>query len=370
MARTDWTSGGEPLPAPDVRCPERFPGPRNRRLRILNHLDGRYREDMIRDIRRGLSQTPKSIPSKYFYDARGSELFERICTTPEYYPTRTELSILDRCALEIMQFFSRAAADLVELGSGSNLKIRRLLDALPFCERGRLRYVPVDISESSMVASATELLDDYPSLEVFGVLADFTCHVGALPGGALSDGALPSGALARTRKLITFLGGTIGNLEEDEAVRLLRSVGAIMGPEDRFLIGMDMIKPVETLEAAYNDSQGVTRDFNRNILNHVNRTLEADFDPEDFDHVAFFDRSRERIEMQLRAGRAVRATVAGIGMCVEIRKGETIHTEICKKFSQESASRLFRKAGLRIVRRFTDSRGWFSLFEVRTGGRQ
>ncbi len=322
---------------------------KGKNFEIANYLNGDHREKMINDILKGMIKTQKSIPSKYFYDARGSHLFEQICMTPEYYPTKTELSILDQSATAIMQFFYHEGGNLIELGSGSNQKIRKLLDVMHSFDRGRIRYVPVDISESSLLESATELLKNYENLQILGVLADFTRHIEVLPRG---------------RKLITFFGSTIGNLTEKEAVTFLRNVRTMMNPDDRFLLGMDMLKSVEILESAYNDRQGVTRDFNRNILAHINRELKADFDPEDFDHLAFFNSRREQVEMHLRARRNVKAHIADLGLSCDIREGETIHTEICKKFSRESAGRLFQQAGLSIARWFTDSKGWFSLVEL------
>jgi L-histidine N-alpha-methyltransferase len=325
----------------------------NENLQVLNYLNGDRREKMIHDILRGMTKTQKSIPAKYFYDARGSQLFDQICMTPEYYPTKTELSILDQSAAEIMKFFFQEGGDLIELGSGSNQKIRKLLDGMSPFERGRIRYVPVDISKSCLLQSARELLDDYENLTILGVLADFTQHMGVLPRG---------------RKLITFFGSTIGNLTEMEAVHLLRSIRAIMNSGDRFLLGMDMLKPIEILEAAYNDRQGVTCDFNRNILVHIDRELKADFDPEDFEHLAFFNAEMECVEMHLKARRNVTAHIADLGMSVEIKKGKTIHTEICKKFSRKSAEPLFQEAGLSVSRWVTDSKGWFSLVELQVDG--
>ncbi len=324
-----------------------------REIEILNYLSEDHREEMVKDVRRGMMKTQKSIPAKYFYDARGSQLFDQICTTPEYYLTETELSILDQSAAEIMEFFSRAGGDLIELGCGSDRKIRKLLDAVDPLEHGRIRYVPVDISRSCLLGSARELQDDYENLGILGVLADFTHHVGMLPCG---------------RKLIAFFGSTIGNLAEMEAVHLLKEIRAIMSRDDRFVLGMDMLKPVEILEAAYNDRQGVTCDFNRNILVHIDRELKADFDPNDFEHVAFFNAGMECVEMHLKASHQVTAHIADLGLSVGMREGETIHTEICKKFSRDSAERLFRKAGLSVSRWFTDSKDWFSLVELRANG--
>ena len=328
---------------------ESLPISQGRYLKIVSHLNGDHREEMMKDIQRGMRKQQKCIPPKYFYDARGSELFEQICMTPEYYPTKTELSILDRSAAAIMQFFSPEGGDLIELGSGSNQKIRRLLDVVNPSEHGWIRYVPVDISQNSLLESATELLSYYPDLGILGVLADFTRHIGVLP---------------RRRKLIAFFGSTIGNLTEEEAVLLLKRIRSIMNPSDRFLLGMDMLKPLDVIETAYNDRQGVTRDFNRNILDHLNRELNGNFNSHEFDHLAFFNPREECVEMHLCAKCAVTVRLGDLAMSVDIRKGETLHTEISRKFSRESANRMFRKAGLSVARWFTDPRGWFSLVEL------
>lgn len=319
-------------------------------MRVLNYLDGDHRKKMLDDIFHGMIKIQKSIPAKYFYDARGSQLFDQICMTPEYYPTKTELSILDQSAAEIMQFFFQEGGDLIELGSGSNQKIRKLLDGM---DLDRIRYVPVDISKACLLESARDLFDDYENLSVLGILSDFTQHLWVLPRG---------------RKLLTFFGSTIGNLTEREAVNLLRSVRAIMNRDDRFLLGLDMLKPVEIIEAAYNDRQGVTCDFNRNILIHIDKELGADFDPEDFEHLAFFNTGTECVEMHLKASRNVTAHIEDLGLSVDIKKGETIQTEICRKFSRESAQRLFQEAGLSVSRWLTDPKAWFSLVELQPNG--
>lgn len=318
-------------------------------MQILNYLNGDHREKMLNDILEGMTKRQKSIPAKYFYDARGSRLFDQICMTPEYYPTKTELSILDQSAAEICQFFFEEGGDLIELGSGSNQKIRKLLDVMPHPWRGRIRYVPVDISRSCLLESARELLNDYENLTILGLLADFTQHLWALPHG---------------KKLLTFFGGTIGNFTDREALNWLRSVRAIMNRDDRFLLGMDMLKSIEIIEAAYNDRQGITRDFNRNILVHIDRELGADFDPEDFEHLAFFNTGRECVEMHLKARRNISAHIEDLGLSVEIKKGETIHTETSTKFSRKRAQRLFQGAGLSVSRWVTDSKDWFSLVEL------
>jgi len=331
------------------------PASRLKSFEIWNCLDRDLRRELIKDICAGMKNSHKCIPSKYFYDTYGSRLFERICQTPEYYPTRTELSILSRRGAEIARFFSRRPGNLIELGSGSNKKVRKLLDAATPSQRHNIRYVPVDISQSALVKAAEELGRLYGDLDILGIVADFTRHMSIVPAG---------------RKLILFLGGTIGNFGEHEARSMLQSIAAIMGNEDLFLMGIDLLKPVEALEAAYNDAQGITRDFNLNILSVINKELNADFDLRDFEHWAFFNPAKERIEMHLRARRACTVFISDLSMKVDFRESETIHTEICRKFSRESADRMFREAGLSVTRWLTDPKEWFALVELRLDERR
>jgi len=324
------------------------------RIEVMNYMKGTFRSDIGRDVLRGFAAAQKFIPSKYFYDAYGSQLFEEICGLPEYYQTRTELSILKRFAADIMGDCSEV--DIVELGSGSNLKIRTLLDAC-FRSRGtEVRYVPVDVSESAVVESAAELLDSYPDLRISGIVADFTRHIEKIPVGR--------------ERLLVFFGSTIGNFLREERVCLLNNIAGLMGPDDRFLLGIDMIKPAAVLERAYNDSKGVTAEFNRNILNVLNRELQADFDPSHFDHVAFYNADEEQIEMHLRANRGIVAQIEGLGLQISMKKGETIRTEVCGKFSRESARAMAEEAGMKIDRWFADPKGWFSLVELTPADRQ
>ena len=322
------------------------------RLEIIDCLDLDFLTEFRKDVRRGLSLPRKSIPAKYFYDEAGSRLFEQICRLPEYYPTRTEISILERYAPRIMSFFAGEKADLVEIGCGSDLKVRKLLDGADHRQLALVRYVPVDISGDSLRLAASRLLRDYRSLRIRGIAADFTRHLGRLPPG---------------RKLIVFLGGTFGNFTESQGRRLLRRFAELMSPGDRLLIGLDMVKQVAILEAAYNDGAGVTARFNLNILSHVNRCLKADFCLADFSHRAFFNRDLERIEMHLVAGRDLQVRIADLDLQVKMETGETIRTEISRKFHRDSAAKLFLKAGLSPVAWHTDRRGWFSLVELRTG---
>jgi L-histidine N-alpha-methyltransferase len=316
------------------------------RFQILNYLLEYDRGKNGREIIAGMTQPQKRLPSKYFYDDYGSWLFERICDLPEYYLTRTELAILREKSSEIMAFFNGEGGDLVELGSGSNRKIKILLDAVAGDGLRRLRYVPVDISDSALREASRELLYAYEDLDILGIIADFTRHLEVMPTG---------------RKLITFLGSTIGNFSGPERLSFLRQVAAAMKPGDRFLLGLDMLKSPELLEAAYNDSQGVTAAFNMNILRNLNRSLNADFLLEDFEHRADFVEEKERVEMHLKATRATAAHLADLDLEVSLRSGETIHTEICQKFSRDRARWDFQKAGLVALEWFTDPQGWFSL---------
>ena len=316
------------------------------RIEIVDCLCDDFQGDIGIDIAMGLTASQKYIPSRYFYDSHGSHLFELVCGLPEYYQTRTELAILNDAASFIMAGFDTGY--LIELGSGSNRKVRTLLDAAPRPQD--ICYMPIDVSESALFDASIELLELYPSLKVLGMVADFTKHIEAFPGDRI--------------RLITFFGSTIGNFNEENRLHLLNSVVRLMGPEDRFLIGLDMIKPRDILEKAYNDARGITAQFNKNILNVVNRELNAEFNADYFDHLAFFDETKGRVEMHLKANRSVSVEIGKLGLNVHFERNETIHTEICEKFSRESAERMVLQAGLEIKRWFTDSRGWFSLVEL------
>ncbi len=302
------------------------------RLRVDVHVRPGQRATLPADVRAGLLQRPRRIPSKHFYDARGSELFDAICDLPEYYPTRTEQRLLDRIVDDVL---AQTAPDiLVELGSGAARKTRTLLEAM--LRRGATRYVPVDVSESMLRQSARALLADYPALTIHGLVADYDRHLHAIPEAG--------------RRLVAFLGSTIGNFEPEHAVAFLRGVREAMGPSDHLLLGLDLVKDRATLEAAYDDAAGVTAAFNRNVLAVINRELGADFDVDAFRHVAFFDAARSRIEMHLEAIRAQRVSIAGLDLTVEFREGERIHTEISGKHTREGAERMLREAGFTLVR--------------------
>ncbi len=308
----------------------------------LSQADERCLADDVLD---GLTRPFKELPPKHFYDARGSELFEQICELPEYYPTRTERIILERSAAEIVA--ENAACELVELGSGSAEKARILLDAMAGDGTPR-RYIPLDVSEKALRDAATQLVEEYPGLRVHALVADFERHLTSLPAGG-------------GPRIVALLGGTIGNFPPGSRRRLLREIRRAMAPEDRLLLGTDLVKDRRVIEAAYNDSEGVTAEFNRNVLAVVNRELGADFDPEAFEHVAFFDRRHEWIEMRLRASEHQRVRIERLGLDVEFAPGEELRTEVSAKFTRRRVEDDFTAAGLELTRWFTDPDGLFAL---------
>jgi L-histidine N-alpha-methyltransferase len=314
----------------------------NETIRIDSYLCGDSLESIADDVREGLSRDFKEIAPKYFYDERGSQLFDRITSLPEYYPTRCEREILNRWAPQIVALSE--AEELVELGSGTASKTRALLFAM--AGTGRLRrYVPMDCSESVVVECADQLSELYPGLEVHGVVGDFERHLEHLPDGE--------------RRLFAFLGGTIGNFYPEARSRFLSYLRTLMGPTDHLLLGTDLVKDVDVLEAAYNDSAGVTADFNLNVLRVINQELDADFDLDAFEHLAFFDPDACWIEMRLRSLREQDVRVDGT--VVHFGAGEEIRTEISAKFTREQLAEEFDATGLAIEAFFTDPGGRFAL---------
>lgn len=305
-------------------------------------------DSTIKDILEGLGQKQKYIPSKYFYDSVGSELFEQICELPEYYQTRTELKLLSEHASQIVRDFRQG--NLVELGSGSNRKIRILLDAIEPSSLSGVYYMPVDMCSAAIAKSSAELRRLFPILNVEPLVADFTTDLNVLKGNP--------------PKLILFFGSTIGNLNEDETRSFINNVANSMNPCDRFIVGLDMIKPVHILEAAYNDSLGLTARFNKNILRVINRETDANFQLNIFEHCSYFNEQHEQIEMHLRAMKDTLVLLSRIGSSFMIRRGETIRTEICRKFRKSGAEDMFGQAGMRIDRWYTDPKAWFSIVEV------
>nr|WP_208027489.1 L-histidine N(alpha)-methyltransferase [Rhabdothermincola sediminis] len=296
------------------------------------------------DVRTGLTAMPKAVPPKWFYDDRGCELFDAITRLPEYYPTETERSILRACAPEIAA--TSAADTLVELGSGTSDKTRTLLDAM--VREGRLeRFVPFEVNESTLRAAADAIIQDYPGVQVHGVVGDFERHLAALP----RDG----------RRMIAFLGSTIGNFAPLERRQFLSELAGVMGPGDSLLLGTDLVKDPERLERAYNDPQGVTAEFNLNLLRVLNRELVADFDFDAFEHVAFFDPGAEWIEMHLRSTRGQTVRIAALDLEVPFTAGELMRTEISAKFRRAGVTAELASAGLRLDRWFTDPAGNFAV---------
>jgi len=295
------------------------------------------------DVLKGLSQQRKRLSPKYFYDAVGSELFERITEQPEYYPTRCEMDILRARGADIAQLIPPGAA-LVEFGSGSNKKARILLAAAPTLAA----YVPVDISGEMLEQEAASLRPDFPSLKVLPIAADFT-----------QPFALPQEALDAPARIGFFPGSTIGNFEPHEAAAFLRNAAKTLGPGAKMIIGADLVKDAEILNAAYNDAAGFTEKFNLNLLVRMNRELRGTFDLDSFEHHAFYNRERQRIEMHLASLKRQKVKVAG--ECFEFRAGETIHTESSYKYTPESLAALARGVGWEPVSVWMDDACRFSI---------
>jgi L-histidine N-alpha-methyltransferase len=327
---------------------------------IENRLPPGYRAAALRaDVRAGLTAAPKSLPPKWCYDERGSELFEQITELPEYYPTRTEKSILRAVAPQVAAL--TGAAVLVELGSGSSEKTRLLLSALR--EAGTLReYVPVDVSESALVQAGDALAAEYPGLAVHAVAADFDHYLGP-PASTGSDTSTGTGGRAGTGgpRLVAFLGSTIGNMVPAERAVFLRRVRAQLRPGDAFLLGTDLVKDPAVLVAAYDDAAGVTAAFNKNVLAVLNAELGADFDLDAFEHVAVWDPQREWIEMRLRTTVPQSVQIRGLGLAVGFAAGEEMRTEVSAKFRPDGVRAELAAAGLAMDSWWTDAGGQFGL---------
>jgi L-histidine N-alpha-methyltransferase len=329
-------------------------------ITIEHRLPADYRAASLRaDAIAGLTATPKSLPPKWFYDAQGSALFEKITELPEYYPTRAERAILRAVAPEVAALTGATA--LVELGSGSSDKTRLLLSALR--DAGTLRgYVPVDVSESALAAAGDALAAEYPGLAVHAVVADFDNYLGVPSGDSVTgNGAGAGGDTAAGPRLVAFLGSTIGNMVPAERGVFLRRVRARLRPGDAFLLGTDLVKDPAVLVAAYDDSAGVTAAFNKNVLAVLNAELSADFDLDAFEHVAAWDAEREWIEMRLRAASAQSVLVRDLGLTVGFAAGEEMRTEVSAKFRKAGVAAELAAAGLAVRSWWTDPGGQFGL---------
>jgi L-histidine N-alpha-methyltransferase len=332
-----------------------------RPLHVESFLPADYLAEALRaDVAQGLTATPKDLPPKWFYDERGSVLFDEITRLPEYYPTRAELEILHARAAEVAG--RTGAVALVELGSGSAEKARLLLTALAGPPAGGRaggpagggtlrRYLPVDVSESALLESGQALLEEYPGLAIRPVLADFTHQLGVLPDLLPDDGP----------RLTAFLGGTIGNLEPAPRAEFLAALRAATSTGDWLLLGTDLVKAPAVLVPAYDDAAGITAEFNRNVLHVINRELKADFDVDAYQHVARWDPDQEWIEMRLRSTRDQEVNVADLDLGIRFTAGEDLRTEVSAKFRPEGVRAELAAAGFAVEQWWTDRAGRFAV---------
>jgi L-histidine N-alpha-methyltransferase len=303
----------------------------------IHSIGSEERQSVVEDVRRGLRATPKRLPTRCLYDARGCELFDAITELPEYYQTRTEAKILEASGSEVVERVRPEA--IVELGAGSCTKTPILIDAA--LARGELRhFVPFDISEGAVREAAGALVQRYPGLSIYGLVGDFTSHLAGIP--------------RLGRQLVAFLGGTIGNLEPPERAAFLGTVRALLAPGDAFLLGIDLVKDETVLNAAYNDRAGVTAAFNLNILHVLNNELGADFDLGGFEHVARYEAGEERVEMHLRSRRDQTVRLPALGFDVRFAAGEEIRTEVSAKFTRASIEASLVAADLQLAGWYTD----------------
>lgn len=318
----------------------------NSRFRWINLSSSTDFADEGQDVVWGLSQTPKTLPCRYFYDDRGSELFEQICDLPEYYPTRTEQAILETYAEEIAQF--TGSCELVELGSGSSRKTRLLLEAYEQLHHPLL-YCPIDVSAGMLKSAALSLLGQYPTLKLCGLAGTYEQALAQLPPLELEN------------RMLIFLGSTIGNLNETDCDRFLSQIQQALQPGEFFLLGVDLQKPIEVIEAAYNDRQGVTAAFNLNLLQHLNDRFDGNFDLNQFAHYAFYNVAQHQIEMHLRSLQAQTVTLKALNLSVSFKANETIHTEISRKFHLPSLVDTLATHAFKPLHIWTDPQGWFGL---------
>lgn len=321
-------------------------------LRIDNYLPKIGKDEVVKNILKGLTSEKKYISSMFFYDEVGSKLFEDITSLPEYYPTRTEKPLIREAACHLCDELKDL--DIIEYGSGDCSKISVFLNEVPDEHLASIRYIPVDVSHSAIQESADILMETFQDMEIYGILADFITQANMIP-------------MAKKR-LFCLFGGTIGNLTREQASRFCKGVSEIMLPDDIFLLGTDMVKDRNVLHLAYNDSRNVTAEFNRNILNVVNDLIETDIDPRMFEHIAFFNEEQSRIEMYLKSQDEIYIRTPYHPEPISFARGETIHTENSHKFTKESVFQLANAAGLEIDQHYTDDNQWFSLFQLRKKG--
>ncbi|GFE69664.1 L-histidine N(alpha)-methyltransferase [Chroococcus sp. FPU101] len=317
----------------------------NTRLKIKYIQDHTQTSDNGFDVIQGLTQQPKILPPRYFYDEQGSLLFEKICDLSEYYPTRTEAEILQNYAQEIAKY--TGSCELIELGSGSSTKTRLLLDVYqsldyPLC------YVPIDVSGTILEDSAKQLLNDYKGLQIQGIVGTYEAALQMLSSRSSSS------------KMVLFLGSTLGNFSQTECDRFFAQITAAL-QSGYFLLGIDLQKPIEILEAAYNDSQGITAAFNLNMLNHLNQRFQGNFDLSLFKHWAFYNTQEHQIEMHLICQKSHTVYLAALDLTVDFQEGETIQTEISRKFNLSQMEQYLETQGLKPLQSWTDPQKWFGL---------
>lgn len=316
------------------------------RFRWISLSDAETCVDTGEDVIQGLQNTPKTLSCRYFYDDRGSQLFEQICDTPEYYPTRTEQAILETYASEIVQLTS--ACDLIELGSGSSRKTRVLLEAYSKLSEP-LHYCPIDVSAGILKSTALELLTQYPALRLCGLAGTYEQALAKLPPPVLEN------------RMLIFLGSTFGNLDPRSCDQFLTQIQQALKPGEFFLLGVDLQKPIRVLEAAYNDAQGITAAFNLNILQHLNQRFQGDFDLKQFQHFAFYNSIEHRIEMHLQSLMTQTIALKALNYQVTLEAGETIRTEISRKFHLPTLAIELEQHALKPLQIWTDPQAWFGL---------
>ena len=317
------------------------------RIKIKNLLPEIGIEHMREEILQGLKCEKKHISSKFFYDEKGSALFEEITHQPEYYPTRTEKSILRDIAPALMNN-GKPAMEIIELGSGDCSKISILFEAVDKPKLAHLDYLPLDVSESAIEKSANELSKFYPYLRINGYVADFMHQLKDIPR-------------SEKPRLICFFGSTIGNFTATDAKKIIANLAEGVMSGDSLLVGFDLVKPEEVLNAAYNDSKGVTLQFNKNMLNAVNNIMDSNFRDEDFDHFSFFNSKKSRVEMHLVANKDCEVHSPYCDKPFRFKKGERIHTENSHKFSVGQIEEMIEDTGLEIKKIHTDPKSWFAL---------
>ena len=298
------------------------------------------------DVIEGLSAQPKSLPPKYFYDQRGSQLFEEICRLPEYYPTRTETAIFEAYAEEIVGI--TGPCEIAELGSGSATKTQILLNAYQAAGHP-LRYLPIDVSSTMLTESAQQLLTQYPTLSIHGLVSTYERALTHLPPAQLPT------------RMVCFIGSTLGNLQPDECDQFLAKISYVLQPGDYCLLGLDLQKETAVLEAAYNDSQGITAAFNLNMLQHLNHRFDGDFDTAQFSHQAVYSQAKAQIEMYLKSLTAQTVHLKALNFTTHFEQGEALLSEVSRKFDLSEIAQVLAKHQLPLLETFTDPNGWFGL---------